>query len=144
MTHVPYAGMAPALNDLLAGHVELMFDNLGNSLPLVREGKLKGLAVTSDKRVPELPDLPAIAETYPDVVATSWFAVVAPPKTPPTIASKLSQAFAEILREPEIEARWRDMTLTPVGGTPDEIAAFFKVETERWRKVIVDGHIKPE
>ena len=144
MTHVPYAGMAPALNDLLAGHVELMFDNLGNSLPLVREGKLKGLAVTSDKRVPELPELPAIAETYPDVVATSWFAVVAPPKTPAAIASKLSQAFAEILRDPEIVARWRDMTLTPVGGTPDEIAAFFKVETERWRKVIVDGHIKPE
>src|SRR6185295_9512635 len=91
MTHVPYAGMAPALNDLLAGHVEMMFDNLGNSLPLVRDGKLKGLAVSSDKRAPELPDLPAIAETYPEVVATSWFAIVAPPRTPPEIAAKLSQ-----------------------------------------------------
>ena len=144
MTHVPYSGLAPALNDLLAGHIDMMFDNLGNSLPLVREGKLKGLAVTSDKRAPELPDLPAIAETYPEVLATSWFAVVAPPKTPPEIAGKLSQAFAEILREPEVEKRWREMTLTPVGGTPEEIGAFFKEETERWRKVIVSGGIKPE
>ena len=123
MTHVPYSGMAPALNDLIAGHVEMMFDNLGNSLPLVKEGKLRGLAVTSEQRVPELPELPAIAETYPEVQATSWFAVVAPPKTPPAIAAKLSQAFAEILRDPEIE-RWREMTLTPVGGTPDEVGAF--------------------
>ena len=95
-------------------------------------------------RRPKLPDLPAIAETYPEVQATSWFAVVAPPKTPPAIAAKLSQAFAEILREPEIEKRWREMTLTPVGGTPEEIGAFFKEETERWRKVIVSGDIKPE
>ena len=65
MTQVPYSGFAPALNDLMAGHVEVMFDNLGNSLPLVREGKLKGLAVTSDQRAPELPDLPTVAETYP-------------------------------------------------------------------------------
>jgi tripartite-type tricarboxylate transporter receptor subunit TctC len=144
MTRVPYAGMAPALNDLLAGHVDMMFDNLGNSLPLVQEGKLKGLAVSSDKRTAELPDIPAIAETYPDVQSTSWFAIVAPPKTPPAIAAKLSQAFAEILREPEVEKRWREMTLTPVGGTPEEIAAFFKVETERWRKVIVSGNIKPD
>ena len=144
MTHVPYSGMAPALNDLLAGHVEMMFDNLGNSLPLVQERKLKGLAVTGDKRAPELPDLPAIAETYSEVQATSWFGVVAPPRTPPEIAGKLSQAFAEILRTPEVEKRWRDMTLTPVGGTPEEIAAFLKVETERWRKVIVSGNIKPD
>ena len=144
MTRVPYSGMAPALNDLIAGHVEMMFDNLGNSLPLVREGKLKGLAVSGDKRAPELPDVPAIAETYSEVQATSWFAIVAPPKTPAAIAAKLSQAFAEILRDPEVEKRWRDMTLTPVGGTPEEITAFFKVETERWRKVIVSGNIKPD
>ena len=144
MTHVPYSGMAPALNDLIAGHVEMMFDNLGNSLPLVKEGKLRGLAVTSEQRVPELPELPAIAETYPDVVATSWFGVVAPPKTPPEIARKLSQAFAEILRDPDVMRRWRELTLTPVGGTPEEIAAFFKAETARWRRVIVAGGIKPE
>jgi tripartite-type tricarboxylate transporter receptor subunit TctC len=144
MTHVPYSGLAPALTDLLAGHVDVMFDNLGEGLPLVREGRLKGLAVTSDKRVAELPDVPAVAETYPEVQSTSWFAVVAPPRTPPAIVGKLSQAFAEILREPEVEKRWRDMMLTPVGGTPEEIAVFFKAETERWRKVIVSGGIKPD
>jgi tripartite-type tricarboxylate transporter receptor subunit TctC len=144
MTHVPYSGLAPALTDLLAGHVDVMFNNLGEGLPLVQENKLKGLAVTSDKRAADLPNVPAVAETYPEVVSTSWFAVVAPPKTPPAIAEKLSRTLADILREPEVEKRWRDMTLTAVGGTPEEIAAFFKVETERWRKVIVAGRLKPE
>ena len=88
--------------------------------------------------------LPAIAETYPEVQATSWFGVVAPPRTPPEIAGKLSQAFAAILRTPEVEKRWRDMNLNAVGGTPDEIKAFFKEETERWSKVIVSGNIKPD
>lgn len=143
-THVPYAGMAPALNDLLAGHVEMMFDNLGNSLPLIREGKLKGLAVTAAKRVPEAPELPAIAETYPEVVASSFFTIVAPPKTPPEIADKLSTAFNEILHEPEIEKRWQEMTLMGVGGTPKEIRAMLDAETARWRKVIVAGHLRPQ
>jgi len=142
MTHVPYAGLAPAITDLLAGHTDVMTANLDSVLAYVQDGKLRGLAVTSEKRAPELPDLPAIAETYPEVVSTSWFAVVAPPKTPPEIAKKLSQAFAEILREPEIEKRWREMSLTPVGGTPEEVGAFLKAETERWHKVIVAGGIK--
>ncbi len=76
------------------------------------------------------------------MVSTSWFAVVAPPTTPPEIASLLSRAFAEIFREPEIEQKWREMTLTPVGGTPDQVGAFLKAETARWRKVIVSGGIK--
>jgi tripartite-type tricarboxylate transporter receptor subunit TctC len=142
MTHVPYAGLAPAITDLLAGHTDVMTANLDSVLAHVQAGKLKGLAVTSEKRAPELPALPAMAETYPDVVSTSWFAVVAPPKTPPDIVGKLSQAFAEILREPEIEKKWREMTLTPVGGTPDEVGAFLKAETMRWREVIVSGGIK--
>src|SRR6478609_3662767 len=141
MTHVPYAGLAPALTDLLAGHTDVMTANLDSVLAQVQEGKLKGLAVTSETRAPEVPDLPAIAETYPEVVSTSWFAVVAPPKTPREIAAKLSRAFAEILREPEVEKKWREMALTPVGGTPDEVGALLKLETERWRKVIVSGGI---
>ena len=144
MTHVPYTGMAPALNDLIAGHVEVMIDNLGNSTRLVQAGRLKGLAVTGDKRWPDLPNLPVIAETYPEVQASAWFGVVAPPKTPAAIAGRLSQAFAEILREPEVEKRWRDMNLAGGGGTPAEIAAFMKEETERWRKVIVRSGIKTE
>src|SRR6185295_3778125 len=96
MTHVPYAGLAPAINDLLAGHTDVMIDNLGSSLQHVRDGKLRALAVTSTSRIAELPDLPPIADTYPEVVASAWFAVVAPPKTPDGIAQKLSQAFAAI------------------------------------------------
>jgi len=142
MTHVPYGGLAPALTDLLAGHTDVMTANLDSVLAQVREGKLKGLAVTSEKRAPEVPNLPAIAETYPEVVSTSWFAVVAPPKTPPEIAEKLSRAFAEILREPEIQKKWHEMALTPVGGTPEEVGAFLKAETARWRQVIVSGGIK--
>jgi tripartite-type tricarboxylate transporter receptor subunit TctC len=142
MTHVPYAGLAPAITDLLAGHTDVMVANLDSVLGHVQEGKLRGLAVTSEKRAPELPELPAIAETYPEVVSTSWFAVVAPPKTPPEIATKLSQAFAEILREPEVERKWREMSLTPVGGTPEEVGAFLAEERARWRKVIVMGGIK--
>ncbi len=142
MTHVPYAGLAPAITDLLAGHTDVMIANLDSTLSQVQEGKLRGLAVTGEKRAPELPGLPAIAETYPEVVSTSWFAVVAPPKTPAEIAGLLSRRFAEILREPEIEKKWREMTLTPVGGTPDEVGAFLKAETERWRQVIVSGGIK--
>ena len=142
MTHVPYGGLAPALTDLLAGHTDVMTANLDSVLAQVQEGKLRGLAVTSEKRAPEVPDLPAIAESYPEVVSTSWFAVVAPPKTPPEIAEKLSRAFAEILREPEVEKKWREMALTPVGGTPDEVGAFLKAETARWRHVIVSGGIK--
>jgi tripartite-type tricarboxylate transporter receptor subunit TctC len=142
MTHVPYAGLAPAITDLLAGHTDVMTANLDSVLAYVQAGKLKGLAVTSETRAPELPELPAIAETHPEVVSTSWFAVVAPPKTPPEIASKLSGAFAEILREPEIQKKWREMTLTPVGGTPEEVGAFLKAETARWHNVIVSGGIK--
>jgi tripartite-type tricarboxylate transporter receptor subunit TctC len=144
MTHVHYAGMAPALNDLLAGHVEVMFDNLGNSLPLIREGKLKGLAVTAEKRVAEAPELPAIAETYPEVVASSFFTIVAPPKTPPEIAEKLSRAFDEILHEPEIQKRWGEMSLTGVGGTPAEIRAMLDAESARWRRVIEAGGLGPK
>jgi tripartite-type tricarboxylate transporter receptor subunit TctC len=142
MTHVPYAGLAPAITDLLAGHTDVITANLDSVLIHVQAGKLKGLAVTSVTRAPEVPGLPAIAETYPEVVSTSWFAVVAPPKTSPEIAEKLSRAFAEILREPEIEKRWREMSLTPVGGTPAEVGAFLQEETARWRKVIVSGGIK--
>jgi tripartite-type tricarboxylate transporter receptor subunit TctC len=142
MTHVPYAGLAPAITDLLAGHTDVITANLDSVLIHVQAGKLKGLAVTSETRAPEVPGLPAIAETYPEVVSTSWFAVVAPPKTSPEIAEKLSRAFAEILREPEIKKRWREMSLTPVGGTPAEVGAFLQEETARWRKVIVSGGIK--
>jgi len=140
--HVPYPGLGPAMTDLLAGHVDMLVDNLGNVLPRVREGKLKALGVGSETRSAELPDVPAIAEIFPGFRAMAWFAIVAPPKTPPDIAAKISDAIAETLRLPDVAKRFRDLSITPVGSSPAETATFLKEETERWRKVIVAGGIK--
>jgi tripartite-type tricarboxylate transporter receptor subunit TctC len=144
IVHVPYTGLAPAMTDLIAGHVDMMVDNLGNSLPLVREGKLKALGTASETRIPELPDVPAIAETFPGFYSASWFGMVAPPKTPPGIAAKISQAIAETLRLPDVAKRFSDLSIKPVGTTPEETAAFLKRETERWRSVVVSSGIKPD
>jgi tripartite-type tricarboxylate transporter receptor subunit TctC len=144
ITHVPYKGLAPATTDLLAGHVSVMFDNLGNSLPNIKDGKLRALAVSSTRRIPELPDVPAISEIFPGFVFTSWFAVVAPPKTPPEIAEQLSRAINETLRLPDVAKRLHDLSHAPVGGTPAETAAFLKQETERWHQVIASAGIKAD
>lgn len=142
MVHVPYKGQAPAMNDLLGGHVDLLVDNLANTLPHIRDGKLKVLGVTTETRVPELPGVPALNESYPGVVNTAWYAVVAPPKTRPEIAAKLSAAIAETLKLPDVTNRLRDFSATPVGSSPAETAAFFKQESERWRRVIAANGIK--
>src|SRR5258708_22290939 len=94
ITHVPYKGTAPGLAALLAGEVEMMFDNLGVTVQHVRAGKLRALAVGSERRVPSLPEVPAMAEFYPGFVSIAWFSVSAPPKTPTAIAEKLSSAIA--------------------------------------------------
>jgi tripartite-type tricarboxylate transporter receptor subunit TctC len=144
LVHVPYKGMAPAMADLLAGHIGMTVDVLGNALPHIKAGRLKALGVASETRIPELPDVPTIAETFPGFIFTEWFALVAPPKTRPEIAAKLSQAIAETLRLPEVAQRFRDFSVTPLGTSPLETAAFLKKETERWRQFIASAGIKPE
>jgi len=144
MTYVPYRGSVPAVADLVAGHVDLMFDNLGNSLQHIRAGRLRALAIVNERRLAEFPDLPVMAETYPGFVATSWFALLAPPKTPAAIVDRLWQAAAEALRMPDVEARLRGFGATPGGLTPAATAAFLRQETERWSKVIAQANIKPE
>jgi len=144
VVHVPYPGLAPAMNDLVAGHVDVLIDNLGNSLPMIRDGKVRALGVANEARIPELPDVPAIAEMFPGFYSASWFAMVAPPKTAPAIAAKVSQAIAETLKLPDVAKRFSDLSITPVGTTPEETAAFLKRETERWHNVIVTGGIKTE
>jgi tripartite-type tricarboxylate transporter receptor subunit TctC len=144
LTHVPYKGSAPALTDLLAGHVDVMFDNIGNPLHLIRDGKVRALGVGSEKRYPALPDTPAIAETFPGYVVTTWFAIVAPPKTPSEIAAKLSAAIVDILQSPDVVHRLHELSATPVGGSPADTAALIKTETERWRKIVQAAGIKPE
>ena len=143
LTHVPYKGTAPALTDLLAGQVEVMFDNLGVSLQHVKSGKLKALAIGSEKRVSSLPNVPTVAEAgLPGFVAIAWFGVVAPPKTSPEIASKMSAAIAEALKHPDVQRRLVDLSAEPVGNTPAEMAAFMKDEVERWRRVIRSAGVK--
>jgi tripartite-type tricarboxylate transporter receptor subunit TctC len=100
--------------------------------------------VASETRIAELPDVPTIAETFPGFVAASWFAVVAPPKTPPEIAAKLQAAIAEILRMPDVAAKLQQLPAKPVGSTPAETAALIREETLRWRKIIAAAGIKPE
>jgi tripartite-type tricarboxylate transporter receptor subunit TctC len=136
IAHIPYKGTAPALADLLGGQVELMFDNLGVSLPHVRSGKLKALAVASRKRTASLPDVPALAELLPGFEAVAWFGIVAPPRTPQAIADKISAAVAEVLRNPDIQKRLADLSAEPMGLTSAETAAFMKQEAERWGAVI--------
>ncbi len=141
MVHVPYKGDAPAMADLLAGHVQIMFGNVAQATAHLRSGKLKLLAVTSSKRQSQLPQIPAMQEIVPGVIAVAWFAMVAPPKTPPAIAQKLSNTIAEILRTPEMVRRFAEVGAEPVGNTPEEMAQWMREDTERWRQVIKNGGV---
>ena len=144
ITHVPYKGTAPALADLLAGQVEMMFDNLGVSLPHVKSGKLNALAVASSRRFRSLPDVPALAETLPGFESVAWFGIVGPPRTPSAIAEKVAAGVAETLRNPEVLKRLSDLSADPLGLSPKETAAFMKQETERWGSVIRSAGVKLE
>jgi tripartite-type tricarboxylate transporter receptor subunit TctC len=146
MTHVklqnvPYRGSAPALNDLVAGSVDCMFDNLGVSLQLVKAGKLKLIAVASAKRVASLPDVPAIAETLPGFDSVAWYAFVAPAGTSAAVVDKINAGVNEALRDPDIQKRLTDLSAETVGGTPQATAAYFKQESERWKNVIASAHV---
>ncbi len=144
ITHVPYKGTAPGLAALLAGEVDMMFDNLGVTVQHVRAGKLRALAVASERRVASLPEVPAMAEFYPGFVSIAWFSVSAPPKTPAAIAEKLSAAIAEILKQPELAKRLDALSAEPIASTPAQMAAIMKEDTERWRNVIRAAGVKPE
>jgi len=144
ITHIPYKGSAPALTDLLAGQVDMMFDNLGVSRQHVLNGKLKMLAVCSEKRVASFPDVPALAEILPGFEAVAWFGIVAPPKTPAAIAEKISAAVAEVLKLPEVQKRLADLSAEPIGNTPAQMAAFMKQDGERWREVIRSTGVKAD
>jgi tripartite-type tricarboxylate transporter receptor subunit TctC len=140
--HVPYRGSAPALTDLVAGSVDLMFDNLGVSLALVKGGQLKLLAVATPKRMSALPEVPTIAETLPGFESAAWFAIVAPPKTPPAVVDKINADVNEALRQSDVIARLAQLSAEPIGGTPQATAAYMREEVERWHKVIKAANVK--
>src|SRR5688572_111145 len=144
ITHVPYKGTAPALADLLGGQVDMMFDNLGVSLPHVKSGKLRALAVASQRRFRSIPDVPTLAETLPGFESVAWFGIVGPPKTPAAVAQKVAAGVAEALKHPEVLRRLAEMAAEPMGLTPAETAAFMEQETERWGGVIRSANVRLE
>src|SRR6266511_1067914 len=139
---VPYRGSAPALTDLAAGNVDLMFDNLGVSLALVRGGQLKLLGAATPNRMAALSDVPTIAETLPGFESAAWFAIVAPPKTPAAIVDKINADVNAALRERDIRERFAQLSAEPIGGTPQATAAYMREEIERWAKVIKAANVK--
>lgn len=136
-TFVPYKGTAPALGDLMGGQVDVFFDNISSSYRHHEAGKVKILAVASKKRSPLLPNVPTIAESgLPQFDSSTWFAVVAPPGTPPEIAQKLNAAIIDILKMKEVQRKFLDQGAEAVGNSPKEMADFLANERVRWKKVI--------
>lgn len=144
LQNVPYRGSAPALNDLVSGAVDCMFDNLGVSMQFVKAGKLKLIAVASVKRVASLDNVPTIAETVPGFESVTWFAIAAPPKTPADIVDKINAGVNEALRDPDVQKRLAALSAEPVGGTPQATASYFQDEVGRWKKVITSAHVTVE
>jgi tripartite-type tricarboxylate transporter receptor subunit TctC len=142
LRNIPYRGSAPALQGLLAGNVDLMFDNLGVSLPLVKAGKLKLLAVASEKRLSSLPDVPALSESMPGFESVAWFAVAAPPKTPKAIVNKINADIDEILKMPEVKEKLGKFSAEVYGGSPEKASKYIKEEIARWAAVIKAANIK--
>jgi tripartite-type tricarboxylate transporter receptor subunit TctC len=140
---VPYKGSGPALNDLISGQVDLMFDQLPSSLAQVQGGKLKAVAVTSRQRTSVAPDIPTIAESgLPAFEATSWWGVFAPPKTPPEIVAKLNAVIHQALADPKLLETFAAMGLEVWQSSPEELAKLLVDERAKWQKVIADNKIE--
>jgi tripartite-type tricarboxylate transporter receptor subunit TctC len=145
LLHVPYRGTAPAINDLMGGHVDVFFNELATSMELHKAGRARVLAVTTAARVPELPDIPTLQEAgLSGFVADTWNAISAPPKTPAPIVAKLNAAIDEVLKTPEMQTHLSLMHLQAVGGTPQQMAEIIKADTQRWGDVIRAAHVTLE
>ena len=145
LVHVPYKGTGPALNDLIASHVDLMFTELATSLELHKAGKARILAVTTKQHVTAVPDIPTLEESgVKGCESDTWNALTAPPKTPAPIVAKLNAAANKAMQAPDLLERYQKLSAAPGGGTPAEIATFIKEETRRWSEVIRSAGIQPE
>jgi tripartite-type tricarboxylate transporter receptor subunit TctC len=144
LVHVPYKDSPGAVLALVSGHVDIFFADLGNALRLIQAGKVRALAVASEKRNSFLPELPAISEVLPGLVSTFWAGVVAPPGTPSVLATQISAAIAEALKRPDVLKQLHVLNFEPVGSTPAEMAAFLKQESERWGGVVRSAGIKAD
>jgi tripartite-type tricarboxylate transporter receptor subunit TctC len=145
MTHVPYRGSAPLSNDLVAGNVNVAVDFLPPYIPHVKAGSIKAIAVTSDRRAPQIPETPTLAEAgLPGINVTSWFALAGPKGVPQPIVRQLSQAITESLARPEIKARLEQIGVRAVGGSPDDLRRAQAAEIVKWSSVIRDAGISLE
>ena len=143
--HVPYRGSGPAITDLIAGTVDVFFDNLPSILPHIRAGAVQPVATLAAERLPELPDLPTFGESgAPGVVIDSWFGFLAPPRTPPAVAEALNAAFNQALQRPEVQERLRAVGVVPLGGDTARMGAHVKAETQRWGEVVKANGIRAE
>jgi tripartite-type tricarboxylate transporter receptor subunit TctC len=143
LVHVPFRGTAPALNDILAKQVDLMFVDISAVISLHEAGNARILGVASQKRVPELPDMPTIEEAgLPNFYSSTWNAIAAPPKTPAAITRKLNAAVNDVLKMPEVAEHLRKTHQQPLGGTPEEMTAYMNAERQRWTEVIRSADVK--
>jgi tripartite-type tricarboxylate transporter receptor subunit TctC len=139
---VPYRGLGPAMNDLIAGQVDMMFDTLTTSLPLHRAGNVKIVGVGTEKRVSALPEVSTIAEAgLPGFKSLTWFGLVAPPGTAEALANKINGDVVAIIKSPEVGEKIRNMQMEPVGSSRREAAEFFASETQYWGKVVKDANV---
>ena len=136
MAHVPYRGAAPALTDLMAGTVDVMFDNMPGSIGHIRGGKLRPLGVTTEKRADALPGIPAIAEVVPGYEASAWFGMAVPKGTPADVIDKLNKAVNAALADPKMIARLAELGGTPMPGTPADFGNVMAAEVAKWKKVV--------
>jgi tripartite-type tricarboxylate transporter receptor subunit TctC len=144
IVNIPYRGTAPAIQDVLAGQVEMMFANVGNAQAHIKAGKLKALGVTSPKRLAAFPDVPAIAEVLPGYESSAWFGLFGPGHMNPELAKRISDAARQAIAMPEVQRRIANEGATPVGNSPDEFARFVHAEIQRWAKVVKFSGARPE
>jgi len=143
MVHVPYRGSGPAVQDLIAGNVQAMFDSVPSSAASARDGRLRALAVTTRNRIAPFPDLPTIAEAgVPGYEISTWYGIWAPARTPPAIIARLQQAVAIAARSPETRTRFDALGAEPVADSPEDYARFVRAEYDRWGKLVRDARIK--
>jgi tripartite-type tricarboxylate transporter receptor subunit TctC len=144
MVHIPYKGTALAIPDLVSGKVDVLFDSLPSGLPHVKEGRLRALGMTSLKRSPLLPDLPAISETVPGFDSVTWFGLYGPKGTPADIVSRLNVAVNQALQDHDVKDRLARLGIEPAGGTPAQFAAMTDADRAKWKKIITDRKITLE
>lgn len=136
LLHVPYRGTPQAMTDLMAGQVTMTFGNMLSVLPVARSGRLRALAITSEKRSPVAPELPTVAETYPGFVASTWYALAVPSRTPQGIVAQLNDVVTRVMRAPDFRKDFEKRGAQVLYGTPQEASAFLRAEVEKWGKVV--------